>query len=153
VTGGGGGTSKVDEWTHSESIEILKNGIYGEVRIENLYVPDRFQFQTLRGGYLAHPKPALVGGVTLGYRRAQGDRVQNALEIGLPLVIGAPRGSFRFEPTYLISSAEISWNYRGQIEFNIPRRHLVAGLNVEGKPLRRGDPYFGTVALLLGVRY
>jgi hypothetical protein len=152
--GGGGGLNHgANGWAHSENVEVLRHGLYGEVRIENFYAPDHIQFQTVRAGYLAHPKPQASGGVTLGYRTAHGDGGRNALEIGVPLAVGNERGAFRAEATYLISPEGVTWNYRLQMELYIPSKRLVTGFDFEAKPYRQNGPYFGEMALLLGVRF
>lgn len=155
ITGGDGARFRngIDRWAYTEDIEVFTHGIYAEVRSENFYTPGHFQFHTLRTGYLAHPKPALLGGVTLGYRTAHGALGQDALEIGLPSAVGNERGAVRFEPTYVISKEGVSWNYRLQMELYVPSRHLVTGVAFEAKPLQQGGPYYGTMALLLGVRF
>lgn len=139
-------------WAHSVSVEVFAHGIYGELRVERFAVPDHVQFQTVRAGYLFRPRRAVATGVTLGHRSAYGERVQDAFEIGLPLVVGAARGSARFEPTYLISSQGVSWNYRFQTELYIPRSPFMAGVGWEGKTVRQGGFYFSAFTLLVGVR-
>jgi len=143
-------------WVRSEILEVHRKRMYGEVDFENSYFSDlgHFQFQSVRAGYLLH-NTAMAGGVSLGYRRAVGDRVQDALQIGLPLAMdlgrqGGVQASWRFEPTYLISSQGVSWNYRLQWDLAFPRSHLVTGFNVETKPARQGDPYYATINLLVG---
>jgi hypothetical protein len=143
-------------WVRSEIIEVHGKQIYGELDFEHSYFSDlgHFQFQSVRAGYLIH-KTAMATGVSLGYRRALGDRVQDALQIGLPLAMdlgrqGGVQASWRFEPTYLISSHGVTWNYRLQWDIVLPRSHLVTGFNIETKPVRQGDPYYATVNLLVG---
>jgi len=157
VTGGAIVQSK-DEgdkwgWTHSVSIEVFKNGVYGELRIEDHYFPDHFQFQSVRAGYLFQPTPSGAGGLTLAYRRAQGEGVHDAFEIGLPLFVAFPRGGLRFEPTYLVSSRGVEWHYRWLGEFHIPRSRLVAGFSFEAKTRSQGSSYFYTMALMCGMHH
>lgn len=155
LLGGGNWEKPGLGWVHSEGVEALKGRFYGELRIDSFDFSDlgSAQFQTIRTGYLLHPLPHLLGGVTIGYRRARGDSVQNALEIGLPLVAGAQRAWFRLNPTYLISSAGVTWNFRFQTDFPIYRTPLVLGFNVEARTLRQGGAYFGTMAVVLGTRF
>lgn len=159
VYGVGGITQRISgddpnpwKWTGSASLEAVASGLYAELRIEALSIPEPTQAWTLRGGYLFHPKPQFAGGFTLGYRWAQGDSIQNALEIGLPFAFGREFLAARFEPTYLISSRGLTWQWRFQPEFYIPRSPLMAGLCLEIKRARQGAPYHGTLTLLAGLR-
>jgi len=155
LVGGGSWEKPGLGWTHSESVAALKGRLYGELRFDSFEFSDlgSAHFQTVRAGYLVHPAQPVLGGVTIGYRRARGDSVQNAVEIGLPLVLGTSRGWIRFNPTYLISSAGITWNYSLQMEFPILHTPLVLGFDFEARTLRQDGVYFGTVALVLGTRF
>lgn len=150
---------RVSGWGHSGSLEVFTRGVYAEVRVENFRLPSLVQFQTVRVGYLLHaPHRSAAGGVTIGYRRAYGDRVQPAWEIGLPAVLALTRPDrradvvWRFEPTYLISSEGVSWNYRWQTDFHIRGTAVIPGIAFEAKPMRQDGPYFVAVSLVLGVR-
>ena len=129
--------------------------LYGELRFDSFEFSDlgSAHFQTLRAGYLVHPRQPLLGGVTIGYRRARGDTAQSALEIGLPLALGTSRGWMRFTPTYVISSDGIRWNYSLLAEFPIVHTPLVVGFDCEARTLRQYGELFGTVALVLGTRF
>jgi len=139
-------------WMHSASIEALWNRLYGEARFEAFDVADHVQFWTVGAGYLFQPLPNMAGGFTLGYRWAHGDDVQDAVEVGLPLVWGREVAAGRFEPTYVISSRGVSWNYRLRLDLDIGRSPFVAGTCFDIKPLRQGGGYHATFTLLLGVR-
>ena len=139
-------------WTASGTVELFRNGMYGEVRVEDFHLPYYVQFRTIRAGYLFRPKPALAGGVTLGYRFTDPRRSENAFEVGFPSVVSAGRGWIRLEPTYIISSQGITWNYRFQTELPVSRE-LFAGLDMDGKPDRQDAPYFVTLTLLFGWRH
>jgi hypothetical protein len=152
---GGGSWAKPGlGWVHSESVEALKGRLYAELNIDHFDFSDlgSAQFQTIRAGYLLHPWSSALGGATIGYRRARGDNVQDAVEVGLPLVMGSQRGWARLVPTYVISSTGVTWTYRFQGEFPISGTRLVAGCNLEGRTLHQGGVYFGTLAFVLGIR-
>jgi hypothetical protein len=139
-------------WAYSASFEVLTKGVYSELRTENFHLNNNHvQFWTIRGGYLFRPKPAVAGGVTIGYRYA-GRSSQNAVEVGFPLVVGSRRGWMRLEPTYIISSQGVSWNYRWQSELPVSRS-IFTGFDFDVKPARQHAPYFGTMTLLLGWRH
>jgi len=137
--------------TYSASLEFLHNGGYAELRTENFVEHSRVQFWTMRGGYLLHPKPAVAGGATLGYRRVAQGSSESALEVGFPIVIGSLRNWMRLEPTYIISSRGVSWTYRFQGEWPIGQ-FLVGGFDFDVKPIRQDAPYFSTFTLLFGWR-
>jgi hypothetical protein len=139
-------------WAYSASIEVLTKGVYAELRTENFHIDDHVQFWTMRGGYLFRPKPAVAGGVTIGYRFAGRSNSQRAVEVGFPLVVGSRRGWMRFEPTYVISSQGVSWNYRWQSELPVSRSFF-SGVDFDVKPVRQHAPYFATMTLLLGWRH
>jgi hypothetical protein len=151
-TGGGILSSSRDGWAYAQTVEALWNGIFGEVRLETFDLPPHFRYTTVRGGYLAHPKPAVAAGVVLGYRRARGDTVQNAVEIGLPIFVAGQRGILRLEPTYVISSKGVTWNYRAHANVPIARTPLTTGFVYEAKPLRQHGPYFHVIDVLIGLR-
>ena len=155
LVGGGSWEKPGLGWTHSERFAVLEGRLYGELRFDSFEFSDlgSAHFQTLRAGYLAHPRQPLLGGVTIGYRRARGDTAQSALEIGLPLALGTSRGWMRFTPTYVISSDGIRWNYSLLAEFPIVHTPLVVGFDCEARTLRQYGELFGTVALVLGTRF
>lgn len=144
-------------WAHSENLEILRDGMYAEVRLEHFYLPDYLQYETVRVGYL-HGRRTLLGGATIGYREAHGVLGQSGLEIGLPLMISGRYGWGRVEPTYVVSRTGADWNFRGQIVWPRGDGRFFWGMNAEAKalplPLRKGRGLTAsTVALLFGTRY
>ena len=151
--GGGSWERPGRGWVYSSNFEILKRGLYGGVSIEDFRFSDlgTVHFATVRTGYLVRARPGLAGGVTLGYRSARGNGVQNAIEIGLPLVMGSRKAWGRFEPTYAISSAGVSWNYRLRLEAPIGQTPFFAGFNIDVKTLRQGGAYYWNPALVLGL--
>ena len=152
VTGGCAGSNQRCDWTHSENIDIVDDHLFGGLRLETFQVPDHVQLQTFRAGYLFHPKPALEGGVTLGYQHATGFDPHNAVEIGLPLTVGSERIGFSLAPAYLISAHGVDWTYRVQMEvYMLPP--LTTGFIFEAKPLHHGGPYYASGALLFGFRW
>ncbi len=153
---GGGGWEKPGKgWAHSENIELLTGRVLSALRTEYFDFSDlgAVQFTTLRVGYVVHPRAPLAGGVTLGYRWARGDRVQNALEIGFPLFYGRKTVWARLEPVYLLSKAGVTWNYRFHVEAPSPRTPVLAGFNLEAKTVRQGGAYFTNPAIVLGLRF
>ena len=155
VTGGGGGTlaSNSPHWFYTEEIEGWSGHLYGDVRDESFRGPAYRRFLTLRGGYLLHPRPGIEGGLTVGYRSADNGPTPGAVSVGLPMMLGTRDLIASFEPSYLISSAGVSWNYRFQAEGNIPRTRLLAGIAFDFLPLQQGGAYVGTIALLFGTRF
>jgi len=126
-------------WAYSAGVETLMNGVYAELRTEN-FTLDHVRFWTIRGGYLFHPKAAVAGGATLGYRYAGRAGLENAIEVGFPLVVGTRRGWMRFEPSYVISSQGVSWNYRWQSEFPVSHG-LHGGFDFDVKPIHQAVSY------------
>jgi hypothetical protein len=142
-------------WAHSANVEVLRHGVYAAARVENINLPTHYQYRTVRAGYLVHPKPALAGGVTLGFRSVPADRTQEGIEIAFPLFIGAPNGSMLLEPAYVISPSRVSWSYRYQGEVAIGSGPFFAGFDYEAKtlPLRWGSHITSQgMALLIGVK-
>lgn len=143
-------------WAHSENIESFEDGIYVELRIENLYLPEVIRYKTVRAGYLVSPVPGLASGVTLGYRFGHGLGAREGAEIGLPWITRMYQGWIRFEPTYVFGRHGADWSYRLQGEYPIRSGPVFAGFNIEAKalPLRHGGRV-GSVSpvVLLGVRY
>lgn len=148
-------------WAHSVNVEVLRGGRYAELRVEDFYRPRHFQYITVRGGYLFHPKRGAAGGVTLGYRHAQRDPGQQGVEIGLPLFVAFPRtpkGTIRLEPSYAFAPDGAFYSYRFQVDYPVRGGPYVAGVSVVGKSVtlnpgyaRKG--YFASaVALLIGAR-
>lgn len=136
-------------WALSSGAEVLVNGWYGELRVEEYRHSGPIRLRSLRGGYWVHPTPRLAGGATLGYRRASGDLPEEwtspaGLEIGFPIVYGfrsTPRaGWLRYDLVYVIAARQGSIAPRLAAEFPISRLPLVAGFHVEGKGMRENDP-------------
>ena len=151
LTGETEGGDDFNGLAYSASVEVFRNGVYGEVRGESYDQGSRTQFWTIRAGYLMRPKSAIAGGATIGYRFVTEGVSENALEVGFPLAVGSPRKWIRLEPTYVISTRGVSWNYRFQTDFLVTRS-LSSGLNVDVKPSRQHGPYFAAITLLLGWR-
>jgi hypothetical protein len=154
LVGGGSWATPGLGWVHSEELEALKGHVYGDLKIDNFEFSDlgSGRYQTVRAGYLVHPWASVLGGATLGYRRSGGDNLQNAVEVGLPLFAGSQNAWVRLEPIYLFSSAGVTWNYRFQCEIPISRTPFFAGFNWEARTVRQGGVYFGTMALVFGIR-
>lgn len=153
-SGGGGGTltSNSVHWFYTEEVEGWSGHLYGDVREESFRGPAYRRFLTVRGGYLLHPRPGIEGGLTLGYRGADNGPAPRAVSVGLPMMFGRSDVIVLWEPTYLISSAGVSWNYRFQAEGYIPRTRLLAGIAFDFLPLQQGGAYVGTIAVLFGGR-
>ena len=92
--------SEVEGDTYSGNAEILAGHFYGAFRLESFSAPDRVQFRTIRAGYLLRAKRVLAGGLTLGYRYSSGHDVQDAVEVGLPLILANERAGVHLEPSY-----------------------------------------------------
>lgn len=152
VTGGGIGENGPTSWTNSEHLEVLRGHLYASVSLEHFQVKERLRYHTIRAGYLFRPKRAFAGGLTIGYRGVSGGGGQDAAIISLPLTIGGQVAAARLEPTYVIWREGVSWTYRFQGEFYGLPEPLFLGAVVDAKPLRHGGPYFGTLALLFGIR-
>lgn len=156
---GGFSWQEEQEGVQSANVELLWNGIYGAVRVENFELPRHFQYQSVRGGYLLHPKRGVAGGVTVGYRRAPQDRSHQGVEIGFPVFTGSRKGTLRLEPTYVFAPGGVSWNYRFQGDYPISGGPLFFGLCMEAKTVRmdrtlfrRVEPFTSAFALVLGAR-
>jgi hypothetical protein len=145
---------KSDGWGLSQDVQAFSHHAYGEVRVQDLYAPAFVQVRTLTVGYLVHPVPQDLGGVTVGYRHANRPGAADALEIGLPLIAGGKSGigRMRLEPIYAISAHGVSWDYRWESVFFPGRSAFVVSVDVEFKPLRQGAPYYGTLLLGFGLR-
>lgn len=141
-------------WLRSEHLELFRNAVYAEIEAREYYLPALYATRTVRVGYLAHPKSALVGGVTLGYRYAAADTLRRGVEVGFPLIFGDEDAIARFEPTYLFSARDgVSWNYRFQGEFPIPLAPLFAGFVFEWQRLGKGNLSSVPLELLVGARF
>lgn len=141
-------------WSYAASIEMLRSGWYGEMRVEAFYLPEHFKYQSLSVGYLFRTKRVVAGGATVGYRRASRDRAQRGVMIGFPLIVDAADGSTRLESTYVFSPSGVNWNYRLLIELAIADSPFSAGFTAEAKtlPLERQSKLFAsTIALLIGI--
>jgi hypothetical protein len=137
--------------TYSGTVEVLAGHFYGTFRASDFRGPGHVQFLSARAGYLLRAKRVLAGGVSVGYRHVTGHNVEDAVEVGLPLVLGNEIGGVRWEPSYVISSKGIAWNYRLQMELYLAKP-LVLGAAFEVLPLRQGASHFNVVSLLLGLR-
>lgn len=144
---------------HAINVEFLRKGMYSELRLEDFYLSRHVEYQTIRFGYLFHPIPGTGGGVMAGYRRAPGYARQEGLEIGLPLFVGVPGGTIRYEASYLIKPRSIQWNYRCVSEFAPRDRQLFYGFSLEGRSFTpderspRADVTAGAVSVLVGRRF
>jgi hypothetical protein len=151
---GGSGVDAPSVWTPAEWIELRQDHLYLSAEHTRIVGNDPIGFDMFQAGYRARPSahPHLEGGVTLGYRYASGRGVQNAAVVSLPMLVGSSFAAIRLEPSYVFSGSGVHWTYRFSGEFYTLPRPLFAGIRIEGKPLRQGGKYVGTMALLLGVR-
>jgi len=152
VTGGGIGNPYPSSWTNAEHLDMLRGHLYAAASVEHFHVRDRLRYYTIRAGYLFRPLSGFAGGLTVGYRSVSGGGGQDAATLGLPFMTGFQEGSIRFEPTYVISRAGVSWTFRLQTELYGLPDPLFAGFVVDVKPLRQDGPYMGSLAFLVGVR-
>ena len=155
VAGGVSGEMPGNGSVQGGELDVLNGHLYGGFRVEQYYLTKlgNYEYASLRAGYVIHPWPSALGGITIGYRRAHGDSVQNAVEIGFPLIAGRRNGWLRLEPIYLFSNRGTTWTYRGQFEWAIARTPLLAGFYLEVKPVRQDGEYFVMPALVLGMRF
>jgi hypothetical protein len=155
MSGGGAGTLRGNSfhWFYTEEVEGWNGHLYGDVRDESFRGPAYRRFLSVRGGYLLHPRPGIEGGLTLGYRVADNGPAPRAVIVGLPMMLGSEKGFVWWEPTYLVSSAGVSWNYRFQAEFYVVPTRLLAGPAFDFQPLQQGGAYVGTMTLLFGARF
>lgn len=141
-------------WLYSEHVEVLRGRLYGELGVEQFHIPRFYRTETLRLGYLVHPKSVLAGGVTVGYRHADADSLQKGVEVGFPLFFGDEDVTARFEPTYVVSGRDgVCWNYRMQGEFPIRKSAYFAGFGFEARSLGRGDLGALPITLVFGARF
>jgi hypothetical protein len=131
---------------------MLWGHLYASASIEHFRVRERLRYYAVRAGYLFRPMSGFAAGLTVGYRSVSGGGGQDAATLSLPFMRGWEEVAIRFEPTYVISRAGVSWTYRVQGEFYGLPDPLFAGFVVDGKPLRQHGPYLATLALLVGVR-
>jgi hypothetical protein len=156
-----GGTARLPDrpgdrygWRHSMTVEARWKSLYGQFQLDELHAPDEARYWSLRTGYFLRPQPQVAGGMTVGYRWANGDDVQDALLIGLPFVY-APRTPVTVwvEPVYVISSRGFTWTWDMRTEFHVPRSPAFAGLGLGLAPIRQGGSYHAVLRLLLGARW
>lgn len=151
-TVGYAGNQDADGWGYATDIQGVAHHVYAEVRIQDWHAATHLQVRTLRTGYLWHPAPRVMGGITLGFRRAPSQHAPAPFEIGFPFIAASRRGSMRIEPVYAISAQGVDWTYRWETLFYLSKTRLVAGLDVDAKPLQHGGPYYVTMQLLAGLR-
>jgi hypothetical protein len=152
LTGGGIGDDAPSSWTNAEHLDMLRGHLYAAASVEHFHFRERLRYYTIRAGYLFRPMSGFAGGLTVGYRSVSGGGGQDAATLSLPFMSGWQEVGIRFEPTYVISRAGVSWTYRFQGEFYGLPDPLFAGFVVDAKPLRQDGPYLATLALLMGVR-
>ena len=154
AAGYAGHDNNTDGWGLSQDVQAFSHHAYGELRFQDLYTPAFIQVRTVTVGYLVHPVPRDIGGVTLGYRHVNRPGAPDTWEIGLPFIAGGTSGigQIRLEPIYAVSSHGVSWNYRWESIFFPGRSVYVVSLDVDFKPLRQGGPYYGTILLGFGLR-
>ena len=147
-------------WGSSFSLEVVRRAFLLELSREEYYGSRRARYATARIGYFFHPRQAVAGGLTIGYRDATDDARTGGFEIGLPLV-GEKHGStIRLEPTYVISPVGALWNYRFQWEFAIPKTRSFAGVTMSSRSRPIGgssdyadDPDLASFGLVVGTSF
>lgn len=152
------GTPGARTWAHTESVDLLANGVYAEVRVESYHLPHEVRYASARVGYLVHRHRTLSAGATLGFRDAHGVRGESGPELALPMVIAGNKGWARFEPSYARTRRDTDWSYRFQGVWPIPGHRIFAGVEAEMKalplPLRSGRGLAtGIFGVLVGMRY
>jgi hypothetical protein len=139
-------------WSHNENVEILRRRLLISARVESFEYAAPVRFVTIRGGYMVGRKGPLGAAVVLGYRHASGRGTRDGAELSLPFMMENDRAALRFEPSYIVSSAGFTFNYRCQVEAYL-WRHWVLGLAFEAKPLRQAERRVAGVTLLVGYRH
>jgi hypothetical protein len=152
LTGGGIGDGAPSSWTNAEHVDLRRGHLLASASIEHFNVGDRLRYSTLRAGYLFQPMRGMAGGLTLGYRSVSGTDGQDAVILSFPYLTGWRKIAVRFEPTYVMSGAGVSWTFRFQSELYELAGPMFAGFVIDAKPLRQDGPYLGTLALLIGIR-
>lgn len=159
LTGGPTATQNPDlGWTHTEGLELLAHGAYMELRGEHYYLfPQHIQYALARVGWFAHPTATASGGLTVGYRGTRGPPIegrQQGVELAFPVVIDLGSRWWRFEPYYVASLHQTTWNYRIEAEWPIPRRSELAGFRIDAMslPIRNTTRIaWVTIAAVIGV--
>lgn len=136
---------------HSESIEWSRRGTYVQLRLATWYIPQTFQYQTVRVGKLLRTAPMLSGGVMLGYQRVPHDYSQEGPEIALPVIIGNERLRVRSDASYVFSRSRVNISYRCDAEARV-RGPLALGLDFELKSIRNPTPFTGGVSFVMRLR-
>jgi hypothetical protein len=153
-----------ETWAYSANFEIVRGPLLAQLALEDFRRREPVQHFTARGGYLFHPQRGTAGGLTIGYRHARRGRLQSGVEVGLPFLVGDSTGTWRFEPTYVLSGNGALWSYRLQYDRYFTGQRYFLGLRFVGKsvPLNSGHPlyqeepaeYFArAVTLLVGRRF
>ena len=137
---------------HSENLQWSWHGTFVELRLATWYIPQTFQYQTVRVGRFVQPNSVLSGGVTIGYQRAPRDWTQEGPEVAFPLVIGNERVRLRPEASYVLSAKRVNISYRCQADARIFGGPLWVGADFELKSVREPTPFTGGISLVLGIR-
>jgi len=136
---------------HSESVEWSRGGTYLQLRLATWYIPQVFQYQTVRVGKFFRTAPLLSGGVTHGYQRVPHDYSQEGPEIALPVVIGNERLRVRSDASYVFSHSRVNISYRCDAEARV-HGPVALGLDFELKSIRNPTPFTGGVSLVMTIR-
>ena len=119
--------------TAAAGLEVLTHGVTVDARWEHVWIPEHLELRTARAGWLAHPRPGLMGGVVVGYRDARGPALLRGVDFGFPFVVAVAGGGWlRAEPSYIVGA----------------RRRVVMSYRVEVVPPRAAArPHVPTVVL------
>jgi hypothetical protein len=160
----GGEISQEEGWSRTVAIEALFRGVYAELSLSHLDVPDRLVARAVRFGVFRHARPGTAGGVTVGYLRGRGDggRDHDGVELAFPWIIRTcPRTGrcwLRFEPRYRVpfrhvSGRTVSYNYHLEATFLVGTSPFFVGGSADLRaPFRSGGARSFTVALVAGLR-
>lgn len=158
----GGGGLVTGDWkggpAGSVNLEAVLRGVYLDVHGEEYrFTGDRVRLWDARVGYLFSPVRTMAGGVTLGYRDADGapgDWGVRGVEVGLPLAVGFGPDpmpvTLQWEPTYVFSRGHVRVSPRARIDVGLPRKPFVVRLDIDSKGVRSRNPFVATLSL--GVR-
>jgi hypothetical protein len=130
----GGRFQNGQTWSHAIGLEASRGDVYGEVTVEEFWRPRHIRYISLRGGRFWHPRKGVAGGLSVGYMHANAEARHRGPEFGLPLLVADSVGrSLRLEPTYVVGSSGVVFNYRLQLRTPLARSRYFAGVSLTGK--------------------
>jgi hypothetical protein len=156
--------SQEEGWARSVAIEAFFRGVYAELSLSDMDVPDRLVARAVRLGWFRHARPGTAGGVTVGYRLGRGDRGRDhdGVELGFPWIVRTcPRTGrcwLRFEPRYGVPLRNVNWrtvsyNYHLEATFVVGSSPFFVGGTADLRaPVKDGGVRTFTMAVVAGLR-